>query len=731
MLDIARVVTVAGIVLASAAGLASAAEVLVEAEAFAERGGWVVDQQFVDKMGSPYLLAHGMGKPVADARTTVTFPAAGTYRVHVRTKDWVPSFADGPGRFRVSVAGKELARVFGCSRREWGWEDGGTVEVPAGEVDIALHDLSGFEGRCDAIYFTTTRGAVPPNALKRMTPWRRRLLGLPETPPSAGEFDLVVVGGGISGCSAAIQAARLGLTVALIHDRPWLGGNASQEVRVHTLGESDRIVREIDTPHYPNGSAKAAASDRRRHAVVEAEKNIKLFMEWRAFASNTEGGRITSVDARRNTTGEEKRFAAPVFVDATGDGWIGYWAGAEYMKGREDRKRFGESMAPERADNMTMGNSVLWNSYDTGAPAEFPDVPWAMDVAKGHSATAGEWYWEYAVADGLDTIEDAEEMRDHLFRAIYGSFRNAKKSPKNANRALKWVAYVAGKRESRRLVGDVILTEQMVIEHPEWPDAVVHESRDIDIHYPKKVRSGVDFLSLARFTRIKRYWIPFRCLYSKNIENLMMAGRCLSATHVGLGSPRVMNTCGQMGVAVGCAAYVCKERSTTPRGVYEKHLDELMRLVRSGEAGGGATEGEGRGIVVDTEDARGVVVTGDWQTSSHERGHVGRGYLHDGNRGKGRKSVTFTPEIPEAGRYIVEVRYTSSNSRAGKVPVDVMHSGGKATVKVDQRRRGGEWVRLGEWRFDAGARGSVTIRTDGTSGHVIADAVRFVPVAAE
>jgi hypothetical protein len=271
------------------------------------------------------------------------------------------------------------------------------------------------------------------------------------------------------------------------------------------LGESDRIVREIDTPHYPNGSAKAIEANARRHAVVEAEESFKLFMEWRAFDANTERDRITSVDARRNTSGEERRFVAPIFIDATGDGWIGYWAGADFMKGREDRKRFGESLAPERADNMTMGNSVLWNSYDTGAPCDFPEVPWAMDVAKGHKATAGEWYWEYAVSDAMDTIDDAEEMRDHLLRAIYGSFSNAKKDAKNARRALRWVAYVAGKRESRRLVGDIILTEQMVRDHPEWPDAVVHESRDIDIHCPKKVRSGVDFQSLARFTRIKRY----------------------------------------------------------------------------------------------------------------------------------------------------------------------------------------------------------------------------------
>ncbi|MHC5056370.1 MAG: golvesin C-terminal-like domain-containing protein [Planctomycetota bacterium] len=135
--------------------------------------------------------------------------------------------------------------------------------------------------------------------------------------------------------------------------------------------------------------------------------------------------------------------------------------------------------------------------------------------------------------------------------------------------------------------------------------------------------------------------------------------------------------------------------------------------------------------MIDTEDARGAKVSGSWKTSSHERGHMGRGYLHDDNKGKGEKSVTFTPDLPEGGRYEVQLRYTSSNSRASAVPIDIVHAGGKATTTIDQRRRGGEWVPVGTWQFAAGRAASVTIRTDGTSGHVIADAVRFVPAKGE
>lgn len=566
----------------------SADQVLVEAESFSDKGGWLVDQQFVHSMGSPYLLAHGMGMPVANAKTTVAFPSAGIYAVWVRTKNWIPGKWDAPGRFQLVVAGKTLDTVFGTATG-WTWQKGGTVEVTGGKCEIELKDLTGFEGRCDAIFFSKNKGSVPPNSLKEMTGWRDSLLGITSEPQVTEAFDLVVAGGGIAGCAASLAAEKQGLKVALIHDRPVLGGNASSEVRVHTEGihgKSAGILKGLDTKHWPNGSAEAIQDTEKRQKTMDAAKGVCQFLSWRAYAANTEGTRITSVDAKHVETGELRRFTAPVFIDATGDGWLGVWAGAEHTYGRESRDKYGELWdkhgelwSPKKPDNRVMGSSVLWNSTNTGQPSTFPEVPWAMDVAKDKAAINGEWYWEYSSND-KHQISDAEEIRDHMFRAIYGSFANAKKNPANANVKLLWVAHMLGKRESVRLVGDYVYTQADAVSQTYFPDTVVEEQRDIDVHYQQVLANGkYDFLSTALFMKVKTYYIPFRCLYSKNISNLMMAGRCFSCSHIGLGGPRVMNTTGQMGVATGYAAALCKKHGKDPRGIYKDHIEELKSLI--------------------------------------------------------------------------------------------------------------------------------------------------------
>lgn len=573
---------------------ASGAELLVEAEQFGQKGGWVVDQQFVHQMGSPYLLAHGMGKPVANAKIEVAFPATGTYRLWVRTKNWVPGPWEAPGRFKVLVNGKPLTTVFG-TERGWAWQDGGRVTIDEKKTTIELVDLTGFDGRCDALYFTQNFETAVPNDPAPLKAWRDRLHQTPTTPPSAGTFDLVIVGGGIAGCAAALAADQQGLAVALIHDRPVLGGNASSEVRVHTLGiygQGQSLLEKIDTKHYPNGSADALVDEAKRHRNMEAAKNVKMFLSWRATGVAVQNSRIRSVDAFQVESGKTLRFQAPTFIDATGDGWIGYWAGAELRYGREPASEFGETWdkygelwAPAKADRRVMGASVLWNSKKGSTPSTFPDVPWAADVAKGKPAVQGEWQWEYS-ADDKHQIDNAEEIRDHMLRAIYGSFAAAKQNPKYANQELAWVAYVAGKRESRRLVGDYIYTMKDMVAGTRFPDAVVEETRAIDVHYQRILAAGSlhderDFLSEALFHKVPRYYIPFRSLYSKNIENLMMAGRCFSCSHVGLGGPRVMRTCGQMGIATGYAASLTKKYATSPRGVYQQHLAELLGLIRA------------------------------------------------------------------------------------------------------------------------------------------------------
>ncbi len=224
-----------------------AADVLVEAEGFEKRGGWVIDQQFTDVMGSSYLLAHGLGKPVENARTQHPFAEGGTYHVWVRAKDWVPSHH--PGRFRVLINGKALPVESGANGKDWNWEQCGSVEIDKGPVTIELNDLTGFDGRCDALFFTTDAQNKPPaQPNETMQAWRRKLLGLPEEPVTAGKFDVVVVGGGIAGCASALAADRLGCRVALVQNRPVLGGNASTEVGLRPvghLGNPNSLVAEL------------------------------------------------------------------------------------------------------------------------------------------------------------------------------------------------------------------------------------------------------------------------------------------------------------------------------------------------------------------------------------------------------------------------------------------------------------------------------------------------------
>jgi hypothetical protein len=574
--------------------------VLVEAEGFANRGGWVIDQQFMDQMGSPFLLAHGLGSPVGDAATAVSFPATGTYRVWVRTRDWVaPWKAPGaPGRFQLIIDNEPFDAVFGTEGAQWHWQDGGTVEIKKNQVVLKLHDLTGFDSRCDAVVFTMDMNFVPPNEGEPMAVFRRKALGIAEQPDDAGNFDLVVVGGGIAGTCTAISAARLGLQVALIQDRPVLGGNNSTEVRVHLNGEVNLppypelggVVNELDTGLRGNAEPAEHYDDQRKLKVVQGEKNIHLFLNMHVFKVEKQGDRIVAVVAQHIQKGTRSRFAAPLFADCTGDGTLGFLAGAEFRMGRESKEQTGESLAPDEPDKMTMGASVQWYSVQSDKPSSFPDCPWALQFNEQncHYLIRGDWDWETGM--NRDQITEFESIRDHALRAVYGNWAYLKNGSRDraqyADRQLEWVAYIAGKRESRRLLGDVILQQQDIQRGKRFPDSFVTTTWSIDLHYPDPKNSqyfpGEEFRSIAKYAQIKPYPIPYRCLYSRNISNLMMAGRCISVTHVALGTVRVMRTGGMMGELIGMAASLCKKNNTTPRGVYENHLAELKRLARNG-----------------------------------------------------------------------------------------------------------------------------------------------------
>jgi hypothetical protein len=570
--------------------------VFVETESFQDKGGWVIDQQSFVVLNSSYLMAHGMGRQVKDANTTVKFPKTGKYHVWVRTKDWAP-FPKGPGKFQVSIDGNPVKQIFGESGSdEWKWYDAGETEIKKTEVKLSLKDLTGFNGRCDAILFTDAPKFTPPNKLEELTAFRKKLLNLTETPALAGHYDMVVVGGGIAGTCAAISASRMGLKVALIQDRPVLGGNNSSEIRVHLMGDVDknhypklgRIVREMDNGDPGNGNPDAKEyGDKRKIDIIKGEPNISLFLNTFVYKIEKQNDIITAVVGRDIATNQELRFEGSFFSDCTGDGTLGFLAGAEFRMGRESKAETGETLAAEKADDFTLGTSNLWASLPSDTVTAFPETPWALQFSDEYHIDKGKADWEWETGFGnFNTITQAEQIRDHNLRAIYGNWSYLKnhKKDKYAKQELAWVAYIGGKRESRRIIGDHVLNQMDIQEGKFYPDGSVTATWTIDLHFPdaknSKYFEGQEFFASTKHIKVAPYTIPYRCLYSKNIQNLFMAGRNISTTHVAFGSTRVMRTCGMMGEVVGFAAALANKYKTTPRGVYEKHLPELVGILK-------------------------------------------------------------------------------------------------------------------------------------------------------
>ena len=404
--------------------------------------------------------------------------------------------------------------------------------------------------------------------------------------------DLVVIGGGLAGTCCAISAARNGIKVALVQDRPVLGGNASSEVRLWSLGATSHmgnnnrwameggIIQEILLDNLNrNKEGNPVIFDTVILDKVLAEGNIQLFLNTVVYdIDKTNDKTIKSVIAFCSQNSTHYNFEAPFFTDASGDGVVAFKAGASFRMGAETKEEFGEGFAPNVQDyGELLGHTIYFYSKDVGKPITFKAPNFALkDITKiprfrkfnSNMTGCALWWVEYG--GRLDTVHDTETIKFELWKVVYGIWdyiKNSGNFPDAETLTLEWVGTIPGKRESRRFMGDYMLTQQDVIEQRPHPDAVVHGGWAIDLHPADGIYSEMS--GCTQWHSKGMYGIPWRCYYSQDIDNLFLAGRLISVSHVAFGSTRVMLTCAAGGQAVGAAAAMCVQAGLTPRSMGE------------------------------------------------------------------------------------------------------------------------------------------------------------------
>jgi len=414
--------------------------------------------------------------------------------------------------------------------------------------------------------------------------------------------DITVVGGGLAGVCAAVAAARLGCTVALVHNRPVLGGNSSSEVRVWVCGATahgqQRYARETGIMggmflenQYRNIDGNPYLWDLIVLETVKAEPNIRLFLNTDVHEVDASGPetdrRIDAVTGWMMGSERRIRFESDRFLDCTGDGLIGFLAGAKFRIGREAYAEYQEAWAPEIADDITLGSTILFYTKDVGHPVTYVPPSFAKDIAKTsipmrrviRSGDSGCHYWWIEWGGELDTVHDNERIRDELWSVIYGIWDYIKNSGKfdSETMTLEWIGALPGKREYRRFVGDYVLNQNDIMSQRLFEDRVAFGGWSIDLHPPQGMyaaESGSKHLFPDGV-----YHIPFRSLYSENVANLLFAGRNVSATHVAFGTTRVMATCAVMGEAAGTGAALSVQLGASPRALHREHLETLQQTL--------------------------------------------------------------------------------------------------------------------------------------------------------
>lgn len=421
------------------------------------------------------------------------------------------------------------------------------------------------------------------------------------------EVDLVVAGGGLSGVCCAITAARAGARVALVQDRPVLGGNASSEVRLWVLGATSHmgnnnrwareggVIDELLVENiFRNPEGNAIIFDTVMLEWVQREPNIRLLLNTAVDAVDLDAtGAISQVGAYCSQNQTRYTLAAPLFCDASGDGVLGFLAGAAFRIGAEVRSEFNEGMAPEHEEHSLLGHSLYFYSRNTESPVRYvppdfalPDITAIPRFRELKATDSGCRLWWLEYGGTRDTVYETEEIKWELWKVAYGVWNHIKNSgefPDAANLTLEWMGTIPGKRESRRFEGAAMLTQQDIVEQHRYPDAVSYGGWAIDLHPPEGIYSAKPGCEQWHSKGV--YQIPYRTMYSRNVPNLFLTGRIISASHLAFGSTRVMATCAHNGQAVGMAAAMCAQQALLPRDLVETSRMHALqqRLLRAGQ----------------------------------------------------------------------------------------------------------------------------------------------------
>ena len=661
----------------------------LDAAEFKNRGGWVLETQFVREMGQAYLMAnHNPGVPVDNASTEFAVEKSGYYRFFVRTKNW--KYPEAPGRFTLKADGYELKNTCGkMPALYWYWEIADDVYLEAGTHTLEVCDKTGWLSRIASIVVTDDFDFTPSPELPVMLKQRAEIKNIDTKVTDMGEWDYVVVGAGPGGVGAAISAARNGLKTALICGRPFPGGNAADESGVgfdggatyhlgyHETGISDEVKRTREN----FGLTWQGAIEK----LLKAEPNITMFENEMCIAAECVDDTIKSIECVNTITLKRTCFKSKLFAECTGDGWLGYYAGAKYRVGRESKREFNEEFAPEIPDTFTMSGCLSDTRPDVGRflsfylkevdyKVKFNAPDWAVKLPEKlyrdpQLKYMTEWWMENS--NDFDDLYDSEFARDEFVRLVVGFYdwliNSYEKNYEFQNRDMQYLATHLSKRENRRLIGDYILNQNDFDGKTEFSDAISYSGWKIDVHHPRGIYSGEEgpFLvdQIVPITPI-----PYRCLYSCNVKNLFIASRCSSFSHVGLGSPRVESTVNTLGQAVGIAAYLCKKYDCLPRDIYKEHIKELQQLLIKQDQ-------TIFGISNEDPDDLARTATVDATSEDKENGGYAQNVINGINRAKPEEvnawisdskeglpqSITLTLEKPE---YVGEIHITADTDLA-------------------------------------------------------------------